>query len=91
LWIGVQEDQAFLDLQTRLENQLLENGFEASDREFNPHLTVGRFRNSANLTDLVKLGGRKHFGDYPIRELVLFESVLVNHVHKYNPIARRPI
>lgn len=91
LWVGVQENQAFLDLQSALAGRLKEAGFSLGEKEFRPHLTLGRFRNTMNVSDLVKLGGRKHFGDYPVRELILFESVLQGNIIKYMPVERRPL
>lgn len=91
LWIGVPEDQAFLDLQARVSAQLTDAGFMLGDREFKPHLTIARFRNSFNASELLKLGGRKHFGDYPIREVILFDSVLQGNIIKYVPVARRSV
>jgi 2'-5' RNA ligase len=91
LWIGVQENQAFLTLQAELAGVLSGAGFMLGDKEFKPHLTIARFRNPLNASQLLKLGGRKHFGDYPVREIILFESVLQGNIIKYMPIARRPV
>lgn len=91
LWMGVQESQDFLDLQARLEQLLSDHGFAASEREFRPHLALARFRNTINAVDLIGLGGRKHFGDYPLSEFILFESVLQGNVLKYVPQFRKPI
>jgi 2'-5' RNA ligase len=91
LWIGIQENQALLNLQSRVAADLEKAGFAKSEREYNPHLTIARFRNPSHAGDLVGLGGRKHFGDYSIREVVLFESVLQNGIVKYSPVSRRPL
>lgn len=91
LWIGVQENQEFLDLQQDLQERLTQSGFTLGDREFNPHLTLARFRNMSNVNDLVKLGGRKHFGDYKIGELILFDSVLQGNILKYSPVFRKKL
>ncbi len=91
LWIGVQESQDFLDLQADLARRLTAAGFALSGREFKPHLTLARFRNTMNLSDLVQLGGRKHFGDYGISEVVLFESVLQGNIQKYMPQFRKVV
>ena len=85
LWLGVQESQDFLDLQAALQAHLKTCGFNTGTKESRPHLTLGRFRNLINIDDLVKLGGRKHFGDCPVRELILFESVLQGNIPKYVP------
>lgn len=88
LWLGVSAGQEFLDLQASLAACVLRAGFILEDRPFRPHLTLARFRNPMSAVDLVGLGGRKHFGDYPVRELVLFESVLQGNIVKYSPVKR---
>jgi 2'-5' RNA ligase len=91
LWIGVRENQEFLDLQRDLQKRLVAAGFALGEREFNPHLTLARFRNTSNVNDLVKLGGRKHFGDYKVGELILFDSVLQGNILKYSPVFRKKL
>ncbi|MGZ3724080.1 MAG: RNA 2',3'-cyclic phosphodiesterase [Bdellovibrionales bacterium] len=91
LWLGVQENQQLLDLQTELGQLLKAKGFEIEAREYNPHLTLARLRNPQSVTDLVGLGGRKHFGDYKISELIVFESVLQGNIVKYMPQLRRSL
>lgn len=91
LWVGVAENQRFLDFQSELAGALKENNFELDSKPFHPHLTLARFRNSQSIKDLVELGGRKKFGDYKISELILFESVLQGNILKYIPTFRRAI
>jgi RNA 2',3'-cyclic 3'-phosphodiesterase len=91
LWLGVQENQALLDLQAELGTLLRERGFETEAREYTPHLTLARLRNPQSVTDLVGLGGRKHFGDYKISDLIMFESVLQGNIIKYMPQLRRSL
>lgn len=86
LWLGVQENQQLLDLQMELAEKLRERGFSFEERGYTPHLTLARFRNAKSITDLVGLGGRKHFGDYKIKEIVLFRSVLQGNIPKYEPV-----
>lgn len=89
LWVGVGENQQFLNLQEELAGVLRAQGFELEARPFHPHLTLARLRNSCSVTELVELGGRKHFGDYPINELILFESVLQGNILQHMPALRR--
>jgi 2'-5' RNA ligase len=91
LWLGVQENQAFLDLQTEVSNQFLQAGFPVDEKDFRPHLTLARLRNAVSVSDLVKMGQRKYFGEYLVSELVLFESVLQGNMTKYIPLERRSI
>jgi RNA 2',3'-cyclic 3'-phosphodiesterase len=90
LWIGVQESQQFLDLQADLISRLrgtgLPTGGESEEgREFRPHVTLARLRNAQSLTSIIELGGRKHFGDYKISDIIVLESVLEGNVVKYIP------
>ncbi|MCK9268367.1 MAG: RNA 2',3'-cyclic phosphodiesterase [Alkaliphilus sp.] len=41
-WIGLEKNKALLKVQKRLHNLLSESGFELEDREYRPHLTIGR-------------------------------------------------
>lgn len=41
-WIGLERNKALLRIQKKLHNLLLESGFELEDREYRPHLTIGR-------------------------------------------------
>lgn len=88
LWVGVKENQDLLDLQADLARQL---GVANPERPYHPHLTLARFRNAISAQKLIELGGRKHFGDYNIRELVLFESVLEGNILKYVARRRAPL
>lgn len=91
LWVGVQQDQELLDLQADLAARLKDSGFPPDERGYAPHLTLARLRNAISLVDLIKLGGRKHFGDYPISEVILFESVLQGNILQYIPRIRKKL
>lgn len=41
-WIGVKENDTLFGLQKKLHNSLLDKGFELEDREYKPHITLGR-------------------------------------------------
>lgn len=41
-WIGLEENQSLLKLQKKLHDLLLKKGFKLEDREYRPHLTIGR-------------------------------------------------
>jgi 2'-5' RNA ligase len=91
LWIGVQENQELQRLQRELAVHLHAANFFTEEREFKPHLTLARFRNSLSAQELIQLGGRKHFGDYAVKELVLFKSVLQGNIIKYIPLTRKSV
>lgn len=89
LWLGVQANQELLNLQMSLSHKLLGAGFELEEREYQPHITLARLRNAQSVINLLNLGGRKKFGEYPIQEIILFESVLQGNMPKYIPRLRR--
>jgi len=75
----VNGSQILTSLQKEIETELEKIGFQAEDRPFRPHLTVGRVKSSRGKDDLV---GRmeKHkegeFGDFQVDRLILFKSDL---------------
>ncbi|MGE0527079.1 MAG: RNA 2',3'-cyclic phosphodiesterase [Bdellovibrionales bacterium] len=91
LWLGVQENQEFLRLQRDLGKILAAEGFPPESRDYRPHLTLARFRNSIAVGKLLELGGRKYFGDYDVGEILLFESVLQGNILKYMPRYRKDL
>lgn len=91
LWVGVKEDQELLALQNQLAERIEDAGFAPDEKEFQPHLTLARFRNQISVTELLKLGGRKHFGDYGVDELILFQSVVQGNIIKYVPLMRKSL
>lgn len=91
LWLGVQRSQPLWDIKVELQASLKELGLSAEEREYIPHVTLAKFRNFMNAEDLVSLGGRKHFGDYKISEILLLESVIQGHMTKYIPVFRKRI
>lgn len=91
LWLGIQKNQSLIDAQTSLQNALNTIDLGSDETNYTPHLTLARFRNLSNATSLTQLGGRKHFGDYPVTELILFESVVEGHMKKYIPVYKKQI
>lgn len=91
LWLGTQKNQSLVQAQTILQEELSQFNLGSDEKGYTPHLTLARFRNLFNATSLTELGGRKHFGDYPVTELILFESVVENHMKKYIPVYKKQL
>lgn len=90
LWLGVQRSQALMAFRESLFGHFKESVPVAEgEREFVPHLTLARLRNLQSVGDLIRLGGRKSFGGYRPREVILFQSVLQGNIKKYVPLVRR--
>ncbi len=84
LWLGVQASQELVKLHHDLGARL---GLGPDPEGFVPHVTVARLRHTGAVGDLVGLAGRKHFGDYPVDRVVLFESEGMGHQVRYTRLA----
>jgi RNA 2',3'-cyclic 3'-phosphodiesterase len=84
LWLGVELPPAVLELQRACERAARDAGFEAEERAFAPHLTLGRFRERVRRPrlDPVDLGATR------IETLVLFRSVPQRDGAVYTPLLR---
>jgi 2'-5' RNA ligase len=57
VWVGVKgELDKLLALEQRVESNMEQIGFPKENRDFSPHLTLGRVRNEAELADRQKVG-----------------------------------
>jgi 2'-5' RNA ligase len=81
-------------LQADLEAELKKLGFRSEDRDFTPHLTIGRVRFLARGDDLPqRLSGERAFagGSMRVAEVVVFSSQLGPAGSTYSPLARAPL
>jgi 2'-5' RNA ligase len=91
VWVGVAgATEALAALQRRVEDALAALAFPREGRRFRGHLTLGRFadRPAPRLpADVLKSYGSAVFGDFPVRGLILFQSVLQPDGPLYTPLA----
>jgi 2'-5' RNA ligase len=87
LWLGIELPASVRELQRACERAARAAGFEAEDRPFAPHLTLGRFRERVPRPKLapVELGATR------IDTLVLFRSELRPGGAVYTPLVRLPL
>jgi RNA 2',3'-cyclic 3'-phosphodiesterase len=80
IWIGVEsDDDRLYRLQERIDRALAAAGFPRENREFHPHLTLGRVKSSQGVDGMMKaLAVHRDFmaGDCILAELHLFQSEL---------------
>lgn len=55
LWIGLQVPSSLLSLQRDLDSASARLGYPSEDRDFSPHLTIGRVRQNAGATEIQKI------------------------------------
>ena len=87
LWVGVRKSRALASLQNELGHRLEEAGFPNEDREYLPHLTIGRLRKSRTAVDLISPFVRTSFDDLHVRSVILYESVLQNAYPVYKKLS----
>jgi 2'-5' RNA ligase len=80
IWIGLVDGNKVLSsFQKRLDTSLEKIGFQAEDRPFQPHLTLGRAKSNRGRDELI---GRmekyreEEFGDFQVERVILFRSDL---------------
>lgn len=90
LWLGVQNKKIFGDLKSALDSSLLEKNLlsQLEQREFSPHLTIGRLRNPRSVKDMISPFKRKSFGKIHVNEVILYESQLQGNYPVYIPLFR---
>ena len=87
LWLGVELPPSVRELQRACERAARASGFEAEERPFVPHLTLGRFRERVPRPQLAPA----ELGPTRIETLVLFRSEPRRGGAVYTPLARFPL
>ena len=89
LWVGL-EGKPFAHLAATVEDALEPMGFAREKREFKPHLTIGRWRDSAGRSEALRRElerrQRQDFGTSKMDEVILFQSVLKPDGAVYTPL-----
>ncbi len=89
LWVGL-EAANLAQLAAAVESALEPLGFVPEQREFKPHLTIGRWRgfhgSSVQLAEEIARWHDYHFGQSAVTEAILFRSVLKAHGAEYHPL-----
>ena len=79
IWAGVHDADGTKNLQEGIGRAMALLGFKREEREFNPHLTLGRVRSRKGLIMLVKeleAFEEKEFGIVPVDRILLMKSEL---------------
>lgn len=93
IWVGIEESEKLKDLASDVETEMVKIGYESEDRDFSPHLTIGRVRSRKGIPDMVKsLGklGAASFGSMEIEKVALMKSELRPAGAEYSSLAEIP-
>ena len=91
IWAGITLSDRLAELNNSIADGLKENGFNVEERPFRPHLTIGRIRSIADTENLKKVLERyreTEFQTVPVREVILFESILMPTGPLYKPLGK---
>jgi len=90
VWVGIEKGKEMLALLNRdLEEMLKRNGFPEEEREYHPHLTLGRVKSSQNkdkLIEFAKLEKDCSSGSMEVKEITVMQSILKPGGPEYRPI-----
>jgi RNA 2',3'-cyclic 3'-phosphodiesterase len=94
LWVGLAgEIGKTSEMRKRLDDGLALIGFEREEKDFRPHLTIGRVKSNRKIRELLALAGARQVPASPfvVTELVLMKSELYPAGARYTPMARAPL
>lgn len=90
IWAGVGGGKEnLINLAQKIEEELIEAGFRASDKEFKPHLTLGRVKSGKNREKLVEILQeleKSVIGDMEIDKISIYGSIITEKGPIYKKI-----
>lgn len=94
LWVGAEADEVIESLQREIEQGMTKVGIKEEDREFNPHLTLGRFKTTKGkeaLLNIIDLHKKDSFGILNVSSIALMRSDLSPSGARYSRVAEVPL
>ena len=94
IWIGVEDQKDNLNpVQREIESSLIHLGFEREEKEFHPHVTLGRVKGTSGINSLLRTMESITFESQPvtIREIALIKSELHPEGSIYTTLKRIPL
>ncbi len=91
IWIGTENHEKVTDLNNLITTGLKDTGFKIEERQFRPHITLGRIKSIKDkeaLKSVVSRYQNTFFQEVPVTEVILFESILKPTGPVYKPIGR---
>ncbi len=93
IWIGVEDSEIVKRLQKDIEDSMESLGYQREDKEFHPHLTIGRVRSQkgmANLINQLDTFKGKNLGSIEVNNIKLMRSELRPTGAKYHCLYEIP-
>ncbi|MBF0465063.1 MAG: RNA 2',3'-cyclic phosphodiesterase [Nitrospirae bacterium] len=89
IWVGITNADGLVKLQGTIEDSLSEAGFKREERDFSPHLTIGRVKTTDGLSDFSRQTQKLKdavFGDMTVDTVYLMKSELFPAGPKYSEL-----
>jgi 2'-5' RNA ligase len=89
LWIGIKSCETLMKAAKYIDEATQNYGFKSENKEFSPHLTIGRIKEIKqinNLGNLIEKYKNTSFGMVTITEIILYESILKSEGPVYLPL-----
>jgi 2'-5' RNA ligase len=90
LWVGIDKSEELKRLYLDIDEAMSSLGFEKEDRDFSPHLTIGRVKDKRGIEPALKelyTFKDAFFGSIDVTEILLMKSVLKSSGAEYSKIA----
>ena len=94
LWTGIEHSDDLISLFESVSLGLKNRGITLEERHFNPHLTLGRIKSIKNhdeLKSLINLYVNREIQNQPVKEIILYESILFHSGPVYKPLWKFPL
>ena len=97
IWIGIQAPPELLTLQKGIEAETIRLGYQSEDRDFSPHLTLGRVAQNGSTEEVHQIGGILSnykvdpLGTFQAKEVWLFRSDLLPGGAVYTPLFNKQL
>ena len=94
IWVGIKSESSLKKIPIIIDNNLVPLGYVREKREYSPHLTIGRIRNSitstenSKLHDLIESYREYQFADILVSSVTLYRSTLEKSGAIHTPIKR---
>jgi RNA 2',3'-cyclic 3'-phosphodiesterase len=92
-WLGIEDTGILKTLRGDIENSMKRLGFKTEEREFNPHLTIGRVRSRQGMISVVNELDRhkgRTFGGITVDTVSIMRSELRPEGAKYTRLHKAP-
>lgn len=89
IWAGIRSTGELTALNAKITNGLRQIDFAVEDREFSPHLTLGRIkylRDTETLRSALENYRERQIQQVSVSEVILFESILYSSGPVYKPV-----